>query len=201
VLITAAVYAGPADDGEAVLRPIGRFGEPLADLSGPLPYRTVQSNFDAFFPKGELLSYWKSADAQAFGDELVEVVIRRGLQRPHPRTLVHVPHMGGAVQRVGSRDSAFGDRSLQYVVSFDGNWTDPADTEQNIAWVRAAYDEVTRLPAASGTYLNFSGDAILDSATSQAVFGDNLERLARIKREYDPDNRFRLNNNIQPAAG
>ncbi|GAB3838437.1 hypothetical protein GCM10027610_042350 [Dactylosporangium cerinum] len=84
-------------------------------------------------------------------------------------------------------------------MSIDGNWTDAADTEANTRWVRDAFNEVNALPSASGTYLNFSSDLDLDSAGRQAAFGENLDRLARIKQDFDPDNRFRLNNNIRPT--
>jgi FAD/FMN-containing dehydrogenase len=201
VLIIAAVYSGSPDDGAQVLGPVGAFGTPLADLSGPMPFRAVQNRFDAFFPKGQLLSYWKSINVGELTDDVIEVVLRRGLQRPHPLTLVHVPQIGGAVQRVGSDQTAFGNRSAEYIVSIDGSWSDPADNETNLAWVRGAFNEVSALPSATGTYLNFSGDAHLDSASSQAAFGGNLDRLARVKRVYDPDNRFRLNNNIVPGPG
>jgi FAD/FMN-containing dehydrogenase len=201
VFIIAAVYAGPPDDGAQALRPVGAFGTPLADLSGPLSFRAVQSQLDAFFPKGKLLSYWKSAYAHEFGDDLIEVLLRRGLERPHPLTLVHVPQLGGMVRAVGADATAFGDRSAEYIVSIDGSWTDPADNEANMAWVRSAFNEVSALPAVSGTYLNFSGDPHLDSPSTRAAFGGNLDRLAQIKRDYDPDNRFRLNNNIPPSPG
>ncbi|MEV0134446.1 FAD-binding oxidoreductase [Dactylosporangium sp. NPDC050688] len=200
VFITAAVYAGPPEDATTILGPVGRFGTPLADLSGPRPFRDVQRLLDWMFPKGQLRSYWKSVTVRELGDDVLGVVLRRGLDRPHPTTLVHVPQMGGAVQRVGANDTAFGDRSAQYIVSIDGNWTDAADTEANMRWVRDAFDEVNALPSASGTYLNFSSDLDLDSAGRQTAFAGNLDRLARVKRDFDPDNCFRLNNNIRPAA-
>ncbi|GAA3228462.1 FAD-binding oxidoreductase [Dactylosporangium siamense] len=199
VFITAAVYAGPPEDATTILRPISEFGTPLADLSGPRPFRDVQRLLDWMFPKGQLRSYWKSVNVRELGDDVLEVLLRRGLGRPHPSTLVHVPQLGGAVQRVGTHDTAFGDRSAEYIVSIDGNWTDAADTEANTRWVRDAFNEVNALPSASGTYLNFSSDLDLDSAGRQAAFGGNLDRLARIKQDFDPDNRFRLNNNIRPT--
>ncbi|WP_432831533.1 FAD-binding oxidoreductase [Dactylosporangium sp. CA-092794] len=199
VLLTAAVYAGPPEDAVPILRPLGGFGTPLADLSGPMPFRDVQRLLDWMFPKGQLISYWKSVNLRELGDDALDVVLDRGLSRPHPRTLVHVPQMGGAVGRAGIHDTAFGDRSAAYLVSIDGNWTEAADTEANVGWVRDAFHEVSDLPSAAGTYLNFSGDQDLDSAGTRAAFGENLDRLARIKREFDPENRFRLNNNIKPA--
>ncbi|MFD0582998.1 FAD-binding oxidoreductase [Dactylosporangium darangshiense] len=200
VFITAAVYAGPPDEATEILRPIGQFGTPLADLTGPMPFRDVQRLLDWMFPKGQLLSYWKSVGVRELGDDVLEVVLRRGLERPHPQTMVHVPQMGGAVQRPGIHDTAFGDRSAAYIVSIDGNWTDAADTEADVQWVRDAFNEVNGLPSASGTYLNFSGDPDLDSASRRAAFGENLDRLARVKRDFDPGNRFRLNNNIRPTG-
>jgi hypothetical protein len=114
--------------------------------------------------------------------------------------MVHVPQMGGAVQRPGIHDTAFGDRSAAYIVSIDGNWTDAADTEADVQWVRDAFNEVNDLPSAVGTYLNFNSDPDLDSASRHAAFGENLDRLARVKRDFDPGNRFRLNNNIRPTG-
>jgi FAD/FMN-containing dehydrogenase len=200
VLIVAAVYAGSPDDGATVLRPVSGFGAPLADLSGPTSFRDVQRSLDFMFPKGQLHSYWKSVSVSELGDDVLDVLLRRGLHRPHPQTLVHAPQMGGAVQRFGPTDTAFGDRSAAYIVSIDGNWTDAADTAADMSWVRDGFNEIRGLPSAIGTYLNFSGDRDLDSAGRQAAFGQNLDRLARIKRDFDPGNRFRLNNNIQPAG-
>jgi len=200
VFIVAAVYAGSPEDGAPLLRRVGEFGTPLADLSGPTSFRDVQRSVDFMFPKGLHRSYWKSVSVGELGDDVLDVLLRRGLQRPHPTTLVHAPQMGGAVRRVDPTDTAFADRSAAYIVSIDGNWTDAADTAADMNWVRDAFNEVRSLPSAIGTYLNFSGDRDLDSAGRQAAFGQNLDRLARIKRDYDPENRFRLNNNIHPAG-
>jgi FAD/FMN-containing dehydrogenase len=198
VFIAAAVYAGPVDQGEAALDPVRRFGKPLADLSGPTPYRAVQSLFDPFFPRGELLSYWKSIFLADIGEEAVELILRLSRSRPHPLTMVHLPLLGGAVKRVDAAATAFGDRSADYMLSVDGNWLDPDGTPGAIEWVRDAIAEADRLPHASGTYLNFSGDTDIDPTQRQAAFGENLQRLRRVKAEYDPTNRFRLNNNIPP---
>jgi FAD/FMN-containing dehydrogenase len=201
VLITAALYAGDADEGREACRALGGFGTPLADISDAVPYRMAQSAFDAFFPKGGLQSYWKSVYLDGFDDASVDLAVRRGQDRPHPMTLLHVPLLGGAMGRVDPTETAFGDRSADYMFSIDGNWLDPVDSEENIGWVRHVYEEAIDLPTASGTYLNFGGDANLDNADRDRAWGRNLDRLRRIKREYDPDNRFRINANIPPADG
>lgn len=201
VLILGALYAGPPDEGEAALHPIRELGEPLADLSGRMPYRFFQAAFDPLFPKGELGSYWKSVYLEDLGDDAVDFVMDRGRTRPTELTLVHVPLMGGRTGRVGPGETAFGDRSAAYMLSIDGNWADPADAERVIPWVRETVREAGELPAAKGTYLNFDSDAAEESAAVvSAAFGDNLERLGRLKARYDPRNLLRLNKNVAPAT-
>ena len=200
VLIIGALHAGGTADGERALAPMRRFGTPLVDLSGPTPYRAVQSMLDPFFPKGELLSYWKSTYCRELDDAVLDLVLRSALERPHPRTMVHVPLLGGAAGRIPETATAFGDRSPQYMLSFDANWTDAADTDRAVRWVRDVLAEAGAQPSATGTYLNFSGEAVLDPGARMAAYGPNLERLGRLKATYDPENRFRLNNNIPPAS-
>ncbi|MFP4074129.1 MAG: FAD-binding oxidoreductase [Actinomycetota bacterium] len=199
VLVLAATYAGPPDEGEQVLQPIREFGEPLVDLSGRMPFRMFNSMMDPLFPKGEVASYWKSIYLQDLTDEALEVIIERARSRSSPRTLIHVPMMGGAAGRVGATDTAFGDRSAPYMISVDGNWLDREQSDRHIAWVRDTIEEARTLPGGGGIYLNFSGDHAPDDAEMDAAYGENLERLAEVKKTYDPDNFFRLNNNIEPA--
>lgn len=200
VLILAALYAGPTQEGEAAIEPMREIGSPLADLSGHMPYRRFQAFLDPLFPKGEMASYWKSIYLEELSDEALDLISDRARQRPSPLTLVHVPMMGGAVDRLGTGDTAFGDRSSPYMLSVDGNWIDLDESDEQIAWVRDTVDQARRLPSATGTYLNFSGDQEADATAMDDAFGDNLERLADLKKRYDPDNFFRLNNNIQPAG-
>jgi FAD/FMN-containing dehydrogenase len=194
VLILGALYAGSADEGETVLQPIREFATPLADLSEQMPYRMFQAAFDPFFPKGEIASYWKSTYLPALNDDAVDLVVKRARSRLSPLTLVHVPLMGGATSRLGATETAFGDRSAPYMLSVDGNWVEPDHAQAEIAWVRETIDEAQRF--SSGTYLNFGGDEPDASAAVEAAFGENLPRLREIKQKYDPQNLFRLNNNI-----
>ncbi|ADP80173.1 FAD-binding oxidoreductase [Pseudofrankia inefficax] len=199
VFMMAALYAGDPDEGRRACRELGEFGRPLADMSQALSYRTAQSALDPLFPKGELQSYWKSVYLDRLDEETTGFVVRVGQDRPSPKTLVHAPLMGGAMSRVGATETAFGDRGARYILSLDGNWLDPADNDVNIRWVRDAYHEAVTLRAASGTYLNFGGDADLDDDDRVRAWGRNVERLRQVKRSYDPENRLRLNPNIPPA--
>jgi len=200
VIILAALHSGDPDDGERVCAPLSGMGEPLADLSQAMPYRIAQSEFDPFFPKGQVQNYWKSLYLDDVSIDARRLIADRANHRPDPLTLVHVPMLGGAMGRVDADATAYGDRSAGYMLSFDGGWSDPADNDDNIAWVRSAWDRATQLDVASGTYLNFGGDRDIDDRHRERAFGRNLDRLREVKREYDPDNRFRLNANIPPAS-
>ena len=200
VFIVGAIYTGSPDKGQQVLQPLRELGMPLLDLGAEMPFRMFQAAFDPFFPKGQLASYWKSVYLNELTDDLIDLIVRRAGQRPSPRTLVHVPMLGGAMSTVAATATAFGDRNAPFMLSIDGNWVDPADTASNIAWVREFIGEVGGFPAVGGTYLNFSGQEETAAAELvQAAYGDNLQRLAEVKKKYDPENLFRLNNNITPA--
>ena len=200
VFIVGAIYTGPPDKGQEVLQPLRELGTPLLDLGAEMPYRMFQAAFDPFFPKGQLASYWKSVYLNELTDDLIDLIVRRAAQRPSPRTLVHVPMLGGAMSGLAATATAFGDRSAPFMVSVDANWIDPGSTADNVAWVREVISEVEGFSGAGGTYLNFSGQEETAAAELvQAAYGDNLQRLAEVKNRYDPGNLFRLNNNVTPA--
>ena len=130
-------------------------------------------------------------------DELIEIVARASAERPSPLTFIDTYVMGGAIARVGAEETAFAERSAPFMVSVHGNWSDAGDDDANIAWVRGVWKDVDALGVGS-TYLNFSGADDAEPARAAVGFGPNLERLARIKAQYDPDNVFHRNNNIVP---
>jgi FAD/FMN-containing dehydrogenase len=197
--LVGAVYAGDPDQGMAVLQPLRELATPLADISQPLPFTFVQTAFDGFFPRGKVRAYWKSMYVSDFTDEMISIVARRSAERPSPLTFVDAYVMGGALNRIGSEETAFAERSAPFMISVHANWTDATDDEANVAWVRDTWGEVAALGLGS-TYLNFSGadDAAPSSAASG--FGANLKRLAQIKAQYDPDNVFHRNNTLLPAS-
>ena len=199
-VIVAALYAGPADEGERVLAPVRELAEPLADLSAAQPYSVAQANFDPFFAKGVMRSYWKSIYLDDIDEDGIRLIVDRAQNRPHPYTLVHLPMMGGATSRVAADATAFGDRSGKYMLSVDGNWAEPTDDKRGIAWTRAFVDDVSKLPTARGIYLNFSGDGDIGDDLRTSAFGENLVRLGEVKARFDPTNLFSLNNNVRPAG-
>jgi len=195
VLIIAAVYSDNWREGERVLQPLRELAEPVLDLSGVYPYTQVQTTFDPFYPAGELCFYWKSLRLDRLNDEVIAAIADHVADRPSPRTLVPIWHHGGAMSRVGPEEMAFGDRSPPYLLSLDSTWEDPAESEENIAWTQAAWDDMQRF-SSRGSYLNFMGDE--GKTLVRDAYGRNYERLTELKQKYDPTNLFRMNQNIEP---
>jgi FAD/FMN-containing dehydrogenase len=198
VIIVGAVYAGEVEEGMRVTEPLRSLGTPLFDMSGPTPFQAVQTGFDALFPRDVLRAYWKSEYVDELTDEAIDTIAAKALDRPAPLTMVNLFHMGGAIAATDPEATAFATRTAPYLVSIDGLWTDELTDAEGIAWVRSAWEEISR-HGTGDVYLNFTGlagepaDAGVDSA-----FGRNLRRLAEVKAAYDPDNLFRVNNNITP---
>ena len=199
VVIPAAVHTGAPEDGERLIQPLRDLGEPVLDLSGPIPYTGVQSAFDPLFVKGERLNYWKSLYLDTLGDDAIGRIVGRALDRPNPWALIVLWHLGGAINRVDPAETALGERRAPYLYSLDTSWTDPADDDSAIAWTREAWAEMKPF-SRGGAYLNFPGQGEEGEELLRASYGDaNYERLVEIKTKYDPTNLFRLNQNIVPA--
>jgi hypothetical protein len=181
------------------MQPLRELGTPLFDMSGPTPFTAVQAAFDGIFPRDTFQAYWKSQYLDDLSDGAIDLVAAKAQVRPAPLTLINTFHMGGAIRAVDPEATAFAERAAPFMVSIDGNWTDAADNSNNIAWVRDTWERLKEFGNGS-VYLNFTG--IADETPSAGVdtaFGRNLKRLADIKAVYDPDNFFRLNNNIAPS--
>ena len=199
VIITPAVYAGPLENGERVLAPARKFGTPLFEVSGEMPYIAVQQLFDPFFGElGKHLCYWKSSFLNELSDPVIDLLVRRTAERPDPWTLINVAALGGAISRVGADETAYVSRSAPFMVSIDGNWHDPAKSEASIAWVRSFWKELE--PHSTGAiYLNFltdSGEGEVAREAARSVYGASWDRLAEVKAKYDPTNLFHVNMSI-----
>jgi FAD/FMN-containing dehydrogenase len=199
VMIIGALYAGDPAKGAKALKAFRALGTPLFDLTDHLPnYRAFQAGFDDLTANHH--SYWKSTYLNELTDDAMALIHGRAMTRPDPRVLVHIPIMGGATAAVPAGDTAFGDRSAPFMLSVDGNTYDASNFETVKAWVSDFIAEARQLDgAAGGAYLNFSSDDATEETVVQAQYGPNLARLAGVKKTYDPDNLFRVNNNIRPA--
>ena len=201
MIVTGAVFSGDPEEGMRIVQPLRDIGTPLVDISGPLPFAGVQAAFDEFFQRGTLRSYWKATYVDELTDPILDIVVDRARNRPSARTFVVTFLMGGAINRVEVDETAYSERSANWMVSMDGNWEDASDDDSVISWVRGAWGQVHELGTGS-LYLNFSGvsDEAVTTGVESAFDKANLQRLEEIKAHYDPDNFFRRNNNILPAG-
>ena len=196
VLILGAMYAGLPAEGEARLMPLRQIADPILDLSTPLPFTAVQQLFDPFFPSGDLRYYWKSLYLASLGSNVVDEIVARMRSRPSSMSMASVWALGGALGRADPDATAAGGRHAPFVLEILANWMEPEETERNVTWARDFYAVMERFGTGK-TNLNFPGLGE-DPGFVRAAVGRNYERLAALKREYDPTNLFRLNQNIDP---
>ena len=197
VVALAHVYDGPAEEGERIIAPLRAFGEPLLDFSGPMPYRTIQTLYDAIFPKGRDRCYWKSTYLKALDAPVIAEITERLSARPSEMSYASIWKFGGAMQRVPTDGSGFGDRSAPFMLSLDAIWSDAMEDAANIAWVRDTWTAMQR-HSTGRLYLNFPGLGEDQSLVKNALGEATYARLQAVKRSYDPGNLFRLNQNIRP---
>lgn len=194
----AGLWAGDPDEGERAMQELRELATPLVDMSGRVGYLELQRSLDPFFPAGRRY-YWKALYLDGLGDGAIDTTVEWSERRPSNDTLVIIRHCGGAISRVGAEETAFGDRSSEWMLSIDSTWDDPADDETNIAYTRAFWEAAA--PFSNGqTYFNFPGLLEEGDAAVRSSYGSNHARLARIKAAYDPTNLFRLNQNIAPRV-
>ncbi len=195
MLAVAAAYAGPLEDGERELMPLRGLGTPIADLSGRMPYVTLQQFLDEDYPRGRHY-YWKSAAVAELSDAVIDVVASFAVSQPSPLSTIDVWMMGGALRDEPAGGSAYAGRDAGFLVNPEADWDEPSDDETNIAWARRLIKALE--PHTVGTYLNFPG--LLEEGERQLrmSFGANYERLVDVKTRWDPDNVFRLNHNVPP---
>ena len=189
-------YCGPLDKGEEVIRPLRSLGSPVQDLLGPMPYVAQQRLFDGAFPAGSYY-YAKAGSLADLTDEAIEVFAEYVATKPSPLSGVLVQTVCGAASRVESDATAFPHRRLPYAPVIVSQWLDAATSEKNVGWARDFWKALGPL-AGGGVYVNdLSHD---DADRVRTAYGTNYERLAALKKAYDPDNLFRLNPNITPAG-
>jgi hypothetical protein len=132
-------------------------------------------------------------------DAAIEEIAEWATRRPSPLTDITIWHHGGAMSRVGETETAYAGRDAPFLVTGEASWTEPAQTDNAIAWARGLWDAMSR-HSTGGLYLNFPGFGEEKDQLVRAGYGVNYERLAALKAEYDPGNLFRMNLNITPAT-
>lgn len=195
VLSISPFYAGVVDEGRRALEPFRSLGSPLEDSIAPVAYLDVQSAGDAVFPPGRRY-YWKAQYLDEPGDVAFNTLLEKFASAPSAGCLAVLQQVGGAIARVAEDDTPYVNRGASYDCFPIAIWDDPAVDEAHVRWVRDFWSAMQPF-STGGVYANNLGNE--GEERVRAAFGGNYDRLADIKRKYDPANLFRLNQNIRPA--
>jgi len=198
VVAIVGCWCGDLEEGAVALQPLRRL-EPAVDLFGPMPYAALQQMLDAGAPAG-LRSYFRGGFVADLDDDVIEVVLDHGARMPSPMSAIHLHQMGGAVARVGVDDTAFSGRSAGYTYNVVSTWADPTEDAVHLKANRELTEALAPV-STGGAYVNFVPETAGEGeGRSRAAYGDDIyDRLARLKREFDPTNLFRSNHNVRPA--
>ena len=193
VIAVVSCYTGSVEEGDKVVGPLKGFGSPVLDLCGPRPYLTHQSMFNASFPHGWWY-YFRSCDVADLNDDIIDVMVEYGTRITSPITAVGVWQTGGAVARVDENDTAFNGRSAGHTFNIGGNSESAVGFEQE-QWARSYWSALS--PHHTSVYVNFLMDEG-EERVREAYGLEKYDRLKALKTKYDPENFFKLNQNIRP---
>jgi FAD/FMN-containing dehydrogenase len=194
VVMVIVCWAGDIEAGEKFVKPLREFSSPVADVCMPKPFLTHQAMLDPSFVPGRWY-YFKSCDVQELNDEIIDITVDRSLKIQSPLTSFPIWQMGGAVARVGEDETPFGGRNAGFTYNI-GCATETADGfEAERDWVREFWSALE--PWHSWVYVNFLDDEGEERIRS-AYGPEKYARLKALKKKYDPDNFFRINQNIPP---
>jgi FAD/FMN-containing dehydrogenase len=195
-VLFGAHYVGPVEEGERVTRPLRELAAPIVDFSAVVPFLDVQRLWEHEYPDG-MRYYWKSVNLTRFDDDVIARIVDHARRQVSPLSTTDIWHVGGGIKRANRERSAFRGRDAAFLLGLEANWVDAADDAANIAWAREFTDDMEAFSDGS-RYLNFAGFQEEGEAMMRGTFGPDYERLAALKRRYDPTNVFRLNQNIAP---
>ncbi len=196
----ALCHSGESAAAERETAPVRGYGEAELDIIAPMPYTAWQQAFNPLVPPGRNY-YWKSLLFTELTDEVLDIIAEHGTKKPNPASYAVIEQFGGAFGEVAKTDTAFWHRDIRYQLVIGGAWDDPTEQEACIQYVRQLHDALAA-HAAPARYLNFNLIDETDVADRvRAGFGANYDRLVQVKTTYDPENFFRINNNIEPSGG
>ncbi len=197
VLVIAALYAGDMAEGERAMEGLRAIGAPIADVISPHEFAAFQQAFDPLLTPGSR-NYWKSHDFARLDDGALDVIVEYAGKLPTPQCEIFIAHLGGAVGAVPSDATAYTHRDAEFVLNVHTRWDDPAQDAQCVSWARDFFERSAPY-ATGGVYVNFMPED--EGGRVAAAYGSNYQRLVELKDRYDPENFFRLNQNIRPTAG
>jgi hypothetical protein len=188
-------YTGPPKQAERTFAPIRKFKTPALDFVGPISHPAMQMMFDGIYPPG-LQWYWKADFVGELGDEAIALHVKYGSALPSPQSTMHLYPIDGKASTAKNSATPWSYRNALWAQVMVGVDPDPSNREKISSWARN-YWTALHPYSAGGAYVNFMMDEGEDRI--RATYGKNYDRLARIKKRYDPKNFFRINQNIRPA--
>jgi hypothetical protein len=189
-------YSGDQSKAEDIFKPIRSSKKPALDFVGPIPFPALQTMFDGLYPAG-LEWYWKADFVKDLNKEAIAIHAKYGSEMPTPLSSMHMYPINGAASRVSKNATAWNYRDANYAVVFVGVSADPAKRNSITNWAKD-YCNALSPYSAGGAYVNFMMDE--GEERVKATYGDNFQKLATIKLKYDPENLFRVNQNIKPQV-
>ena len=195
VVMVVCCWIGDPEAGEKFIRPLREFGPPVADVCFLKPYLTHQAMFDPSFPHGRWY-YFKSCDVAELTDDIIDITAEHTSRISSPLTSFPIWQMGGAVGRVDNDETAFNGRTAGFTYNIGGCTLTSAGFEEERAWVRDFWSALE--PWHQGVYVNFLGDEGA-GRVRQSYGAEKYDKLQALKQKYDPDNFFRINQNILPS--
>lgn len=189
-------YTGEISDGERVVAPLRTIADPIMDWVEPQDWTAVQQTFDAGVPKG-LRWYSKAHYLSALSDAAIDTFLEHAEPLPGGSSMVYIESLGGAIGRVAPDATAFADRQSKFGFHVLAGWANPEEDEALMGWTRSFHEAMAPY-STGGAYVNLLGEDEADRVP--AVYGDNYERLVALKNTWDPENLFRMNNNIVPTV-
>lgn len=194
VVMVGCCYAGSIEEGEKVLRPLRQFRSPLLDLCFPKPFVAHQAMFDPTFPHGRHY-YFRSRDVAGLTDQIIDIAVDHALRITSPHSGFPIFQLGGAVARVHDQETAFNGRAAGHTINLNGIAETSHDFDEQREWVRGLSAALE--PYQTSVYVNFLMDEG-EERIRDAYGAEKYERLRALKRKYDPDNLFHLNQNVRP---
>ncbi|MDO3722123.1 FAD-binding oxidoreductase [Marinobacter sp. chi1] len=194
IVALAICYAGDPAVGQKLIEPLRSFGDAHGEHVGVQPFADWQQAFDPLLTEGAR-NYWKSHNFVKLTDEVLEVLIDYGSKLPSPHCEIFIGSLGGATGRVAADAMAYSSRDANYVMNVHGRWEKPEEDDRCRGWARAFF-EAAKPYASSGAYINFLSQDETDRV--EFAYGAAYERLVEVKNKYDPENLFRVNQNIRP---
>ncbi|TMB95465.1 MAG: FAD-binding oxidoreductase, partial [Chloroflexi bacterium] len=195
VVAVICCYSGSPEEGEEVVRPMRQFGSPILDLCFPKPFVAHQSMFDPSFPSGWWY-YFRSCNLSALSDNVIDIIADNAMRMTSSLTAFPIFQLGGAVARVGDADTAFHGRGDGFTININATTETAEGFAEEREWSRNFWTALK--PYHTNVYVNFLMEEGEDRVR-QAYGPRKYERLKALKQKYDPDNFFRLNQNIPPA--